>query len=57
MLEQYPLPYPSQAVQTIDPELEGVCMTCLERNPQDRYMSLSDLCEALGPVIQKLEDS
>ncbi|MEQ8789845.1 MAG: serine/threonine-protein kinase [Pirellulaceae bacterium] len=43
-------PWPPRTIDhSIPPELERICLKCLEKDPADRYTSAKDLADALRP--------
>lgn len=47
VLESDPVP-PSQLRPGLDPELETICLTCLEKEPEQRYDSAKELADDLA---------
>lgn len=45
-----PPPRPAEVFPGYDPQLEAVCLRCLEKDPDRRYGSAGDLAEALMPL-------
>lgn len=42
------VPWPPRSIdETIDPHLQDICLTCLQKSPSDRYVSCADLSAAL----------
>jgi len=51
VLEQPPKP-PHQIVRGVDPDLETICLECLEKNPRQRYQTALELANELGRFIE-----
>lgn len=51
VLERDPTP-PSQLRPDVPPELEAICLKCLEKNPADRYPSAESLAEDLEGFLR-----
>jgi serine/threonine protein kinase len=49
VLQEKPV-LPRQVNATVAKDLEGVCMKCLEKRPEDRYASLEELAERLAAL-------
>ena len=43
---------PRRLVPTVPKALEAICMRCLERTPEDRYVSAQDLCDDVQRWLQ-----
>lgn len=43
-----PAPKPSEARAGLDPELDGIVLRCLEKEPERRFASVTDLAQALA---------
>ena len=46
-------PRPRTINQTISKELEKIILTCLEKDPDDRFQSGEQLCQALAKLLQE----
>ena len=55
VLDESPVP-PRQVNATVARDLEGVCMKCLEKRPEDRYASLEELAEQLAALQYTTSD-
>jgi formylglycine-generating enzyme required for sulfatase activity len=44
-------PPPSQFMDHLDPELEGICLRAIAKNAQDRYPSMGAFADALGAAL------
>ena len=44
VVDEPPVP-PRRLVASVSPALEGICMKCLAKSPEDRYASVSDLAK------------
>ena len=51
VLEREPSP-PRQLDPRVSPELERICLTCLEKSPKDRYASADALADALERYLR-----
>jgi serine/threonine-protein kinase len=51
VLEREPAP-PRQLRPSIPPELERICLRCLEKSPQDRYATAADLANSLEQYLR-----
>jgi tRNA A-37 threonylcarbamoyl transferase component Bud32 len=47
-----PAPDPLDLVPELDPELGGIILRCLEKNPKDRFADTGQLCAALEPLCR-----
>lgn len=52
VMKEKPIP-PRTLDPTIPPELETICLRCLEKNPQDRYASAAELANDLFRFLRK----
>jgi eukaryotic-like serine/threonine-protein kinase len=50
VLEEPPQP-PHQIVPGVDPDLETICLKCLEKDPRQRYQTAAELAAELGRFI------
>jgi serine/threonine protein kinase/tetratricopeptide (TPR) repeat protein len=45
-------PAPRELVASVDPELEAICLRCLDRDPSERYQSAAELAKRLTAFVE-----
>jgi len=54
--ERLPIP-PSQLNLTADPKLEKICLKCLEKDPNKRFLTAEDLATELEGYVREIHDA
>jgi len=55
MVRMAEVPRPSEHVADLNPEIEGVVMRMLTRDPNERFQSAEDVAAALRPILHDLQ--